>query len=100
MEFSCFLHSEKMDISNTFQTEFQLLEEIQNTERLFEEQREIARVPRVAFRDQENPLEALSDFDCKANLAFSKDGIKECSKPIIDSLVCIFGRLSIRGITY
>ena len=67
-------NSIEMDFENNFQTEFQLLDDIQNTQRLFEEQREIARVPRAVFRDQENPLESLSESDFKANLAFSKDG--------------------------
>ena len=57
-----------------FQNPFQLIEEVQNVQRLNEDLREIARVPRVVFRDQENPLEALSEFEFKANLAFSKDG--------------------------
>ena len=63
-----------MDFLNNFQTDFQLIEEIQNTQEIFEEQHEIAQVPRVVFRDQQNPLESLSEFDFKANLAFSKDG--------------------------
>ena len=56
--------------------DFQLIEDIQNIQQLGDDLHEIARVrvPRVVFRDQENPLEALSDFDFKANLAFTKDG--------------------------
>ena len=36
--------------------------------------RSLGRVPRVEFRDQENPLEAMREKEFKENLAFTKDG--------------------------
>ena len=65
------MEEEELEQFNDF---FEGLNDIRETANDLSDIRRLGRVPRIVFRDQENPLEALREKEFKENLIFSKDG--------------------------
>ena len=65
------MEEEDLEQFNDF---FEGLNEIRETANDLSGIRRLGSVPRVMFRDQENPLESMREKEFKENFVFSKDG--------------------------